>query len=77
MTAVARTMMPDRGGDDLPIATMTPRSSIHDDRELSSAIPETPWRAPLFYLAAVAAIALMIAVGVVLLWRVATRSKSA
>ncbi|WP_332799336.1 hypothetical protein [Sphingomonas sp. PB2P12] len=84
MTAVAQTLMPERAGDAPSTATLTPRSSICDDAPapshfappVTSPVPETPWRAPMFYLAAIAGVVLLIAVGIVLLWRVVTRSRS-
>lgn len=80
MTAVARTLMPERAGEAPSSTTLTPRSSVWDDAPAPSHVPspiaETPWRAPMFYLAAIAAVVLLIAVGIVLLWRVVTRSRS-
>lgn len=76
MTAVARTLLPDTREGALPIATPMPRPSVWDDRPPAPPVAEIPWRSPLFYLAAIAAIFLLIAVGVVLVWRVVTRSKS-
>ena len=76
MTAAARTMVPDTRENDLPIATPAPRSSVWNDRTPTPPVAATPWRAPLFYLAPIAALFLLIAVGIVLLWRVVTRSRS-
>lgn len=81
MTAIARMPMPETSEDDLPGATTVARPAvarpaIRDDLTRSPPVAATPWRAPLFYLAPIAAIFLLIAVAIVLLWRIVTRSRS-
>lgn len=76
MTAMALISMPDANEDDLPSATTVARPSIRDDLTRSPPVAATPWRAPLFYLAPIAAVFLLIAVAIVLLWRIVTRSRS-